>query len=479
MSVVKNSAVTDQVSGAFVDNINQTRQFEKEIELDKAQAVFNLAQAEVNKVREFISKPGGILGSEATKHGEIAEHLDVRMRNAWAAMEGKLADDLPAQIDNVARTGPADYVLNGEEVQSKFINGSNNTLNHVLDHMDKYPNFGRDGSFYHIPKDTHELINKVMSGEHVDGLSQRSIDAIKAKVADIEELTGQPFNTVVQPGISDYAEVQRGAIDETISNHEEDLRQENERQKEQIEQDHAPSLQELGKVAAIGGIVGGGVAFTSKVYAKYKLEKKNIFAGDFNPEDWKEVGLDTTKGAAIGAVSSAAIYGLTNYASMAAPFASAVVSATKGVSVLTKQYMNGEISFDEYMNLGLVVCSESAIVGIFTAAGQALIPVPVLGAVIGSIAGKLFVDMAGSGNSKLANELNNMMSEFTKKLDAISRQALERINKEFDRLGDLTTAAFDPKNNRLDSSVELARAYEVSESLIIKSSSELDDFMLS
>ncbi|HIF5960614.1 TPA: hypothetical protein ACX3FR_004155 [Vibrio parahaemolyticus] len=164
---------------------------------------------------------------------------------------------------------------------------------------------------------------------------------------------------------------------------------------------------------------------------------------------------------------------------MAAPFASAVVSATKGVSVLTKQYMNGEISFNEYMNLGLIVCSESAMVGIFTAAGQTLIPVPVLGAVIGSIAGKLFVYMAGYGASKLDNELKTMMSEFIKKLDAISHQALERINKEFDELGDLTIAAFAPKNNRLDSSVKLARVYGVSDPLIIKSNRELDDFMLS
>ncbi|EIC5074550.1 hypothetical protein MW374_004297 [Vibrio parahaemolyticus] len=478
MSVVRNSAVTDQVSGAFVDNINQIRLFEKGVELDKAQAAFNLAQTQVDKVRDFISNPGGILGSEATKHGEIAEQVEVGIRNAKAALAGISADDLPADIDSVARTGAADYLLNDTEVQSKFINGANNNLKHVLDHMEKYPDFGRDGSFYHIPKDTHELIGKIMSGENVDGLSQRSIDAIKAKVAEIEELTGQPFNSVVQPGISDYAEVQRGAIDDTLNKHEEELRKESERQKDQIEKDHGPSLNEMGKAALIGGAVGGAVAFASTAYAKYK-SGKSIFAGDFDREDWKEVGLDTTKGAAIGTVSSAAIYGLTNYASMAAPFASAVVSATKGVSVLTKQYMNGEISFDEYMNLGLVVCSESAMVGIFTAAGQTLIPVPVLGAVIGSIAGKLFVDMAGSGNSKLANELKIMMSEFTKKLDAISRQALERINKEFDELGDLTTAAFDPKNNRLDSSVKLARAYGVSESLIIKSSSELDDFMLS
>ncbi|MBD6969695.1 hypothetical protein G4170_24840 [Vibrio parahaemolyticus] len=142
MSVVRNSAVTDQVSGAFVDNINQIRLFEKGVELDKAQAAFNLAQTQVDKVRDFISNPGGILGSEATKHGEIAEQVEVGIRNAKAALAGISADDLPADIDSVARTGAADYLLNDTEVQSKFINGANNNLKHVLDHMEKYPDFG-------------------------------------------------------------------------------------------------------------------------------------------------------------------------------------------------------------------------------------------------------------------------------------------------------------------------------------------------
>ncbi len=50
-------------------------------------------------------------------------------------------------------------------------------------------------------------------------------------------------------------------------------------------------------------------------------------------------------------------------------------------------------------------CNISVMVDIFRALGQTLIPNPVLGAVIGSMAGKLFVDMAGSGNSKLAGWL--------------------------------------------------------------------------
>lgn len=52
-----------------------------------------------------------------------------------------------------------------------------------------------------------------------------------------------------------------------------------------------------------------------------------------------------------------------------------------------------------------------------------------------------------------------MMSEFIKKHDDNLSQALERINREFNELGDLRTADFDPKKNILDNSLKSARAY--------------------
>lgn len=53
-------------------------------------------------------------------------------------------------------------------------------------------------------------------------------------------------------------------------------------------------------------------------------------------------------------------------------------------------FQRGEIDLDEFTDLGLIVCAESAIVGAMTIAGQTLIPVPVLGALIGSISGSFW-----------------------------------------------------------------------------------------
>ena len=92
----------------------------------------------------------------------------------------------------------------------------------------------------------------------------------------------------------------------------------------------------------------------------------------------------TLKGAAIGGVSAGAIYTLTNHASLGAPFASALVTAAKGVSNLALSHQRGEINADEFTDLGLIICAESAIVGAMSVAGQAIIPVPCFGALVGS-----------------------------------------------------------------------------------------------
>ena len=118
--------------------------------------------------------------------------------------------------------------------------------------------------------------------------------------------------------------------------------------------------------------------------------------------------------------------------------------------------------------------------GLATAAGQALIPIPVLGAVIGSLAGKILAEFLTGKSSKLLKQMKAEMDAFLATLDAAAQKVIAAINAEYDRLGKLTEAAFDFKRNQslLQASVDLARAYGVDEKLIITKHSQLDDFML-
>jgi hypothetical protein len=467
--------VKDQVSGIAVDLINTARREAENLRQVTQDAAFGKAVAQIEHVRAFVGAPDRILGSELTKHGEIAEQVEVGVRNARSLLYGQ---EMNASFDGVGRTAAEDYLIDGVAVQSKFINGVSNNLDAVLDHMGKYDYFGRDGSYYHIPKDTHETISQLMRGES-GALSERTASTILDKVRQIEQQTGRRFEEVVRPGVSNYGEVQQGVVHRTLDGHEEQLTQANTRIKEEIAQDHGPSLAEAAQAATVAAAVGGALTFTTSLYAKYK-SGKNPFKGDFTPEDWKEVGLDAGKGAAGGAITGGAIYLMTNYADMAAPYAAAVVSAAKGVGALVMQLDAGEIDFDQFIDLGMVVCAESAIVGLATMAGQTLIPIPVVGAVIGSLAGRLVAEFATGKTEEVARRVREDMERFVQALDGKLRAVIQSIDAEFDRLGALTEAAFDIERNKslLRSSVQLATAYGVSKSQLIDSHQDLDDFML-
>lgn len=141
--------------------MQQLHKIDKLDSATKARIQRNLKKALecVDNVRDFVGDPEHILGSQKTKHGEIAEKVDVNFHNADRIMHNKKpnATDAP---DKVGRTAPEDYYVNDIMVQSKYINGSNNSLSHVIDHMKKYENydgmnFAKDG-YYVIPKDQYE-----------------------------------------------------------------------------------------------------------------------------------------------------------------------------------------------------------------------------------------------------------------------------------------------------------------------------------
>lgn len=469
--------VADQFVGTAVNEVNLYRQATEMKALLSRDHSFARALNEIQKVRDFVGSPENILGSQLTKHGEIAEHVEVGITNARSYMQGGAER---ATFEGVGRTAPADYILDGIEVQSKFLNGINNTLGKGLsDHLEKYPNFTQDGGFYHIPKDQFSVIDKILKGEHVDGLHQRTIDTIKAKVREIETSTGDNFYNVVKPGASNYGEVQLGTIDNTLDTHEQEFSKENVKLKEEISEAHKASLTDGLKAAGVAAAVGGTLYFTSGLYQHYK-NGKNPFRGGLTVEDWNELGIDTAKGAAIGGVTGGVIYGLTNYASLSAPFAAAVVSAGKSLSSLTQDYRNGHITSSEFTDMGLIICAESAIVGLATAAGQTLIPVPILGAVIGSLAGQVMINVLGNDSGKAISQINAELKEFLNTIEDTYQQVVEKILDDFRRLGDLTVAAFDFELNYslLNRSVMLAQAYGVENEKILKNSEEVDSFFL-
>lgn len=442
----------------------------------------NRALNEMSKVTDFLARPENILGSAATKHGEIAEVAEVAKRNSEALFKGREA---VAELAK-SRIAPEDYYIFGEAIQSKYINGANNTLEHVLTHMKKYSEFGRNGSYYHIPKDIHEQISKIANGEQVPELSSKTVNAILKKINEIEELSGKSFNDIVKSGSYNYKDVQTGEIAKTIEKEKEAFTQKNEnikeKQKAEAAQKVEPSLEGMAKAGILGAAIGGTLSFSFSVYAK-KKDGKSLF--DYDEQDWKDIGLDTAKGAGKSGISGASIYGLTQFCKMGAPMASAVVSTTFGITELLADYKKGEINEDELIEGGLIVCAESSLVAAGAIIGQTMIPIPVLGTLVGSIA-------ASQLSSIIKGELGKDSKVFEEKLLAISNEAMLKINEEFRNfvqrmlehyaeLGELTVVAFDLDLNikiRTEASIALAKKLNVSEEFLLETEEDIDSFFL-
>lgn len=449
--------------------------------LTKQDRALEAALGEIQKVREFVGSPESILGNANTKHGEIAEQVHVGVRRALDVLHHRAPS---ATFEGVDRFGRVDYVDGGVDIQSKYYNGLLNTLRDGINkHAEQYEDFASTGGRYHIPKDQFEQLGQLQETGAVDGLSGRSVGKIQQQIERLEGTSGRSLDDLVEPGEARYDEVQKGKIHDTIDDREGMLRDRKEELDDQAHGAHGPSLSGAITAASFGAAAGGGVSFAHAVWLKYR-DGKNVFQGEFSVEDWQQVGLDTAKGAGTGAVAGGTLYLLTNSTDLTAPFAASLVSALLGIGDLLQQFHAGELDGGQFVDCSLMVAAEAAIVGLSAAAGQTLIPVPMLGAFVGSIAGKIVASAIRDGLGKSETELIKRLKAYEEqaigRLDDALRAVIDELDACFGRLSELSRIAFNENVNtdlRLAASIQMAEAVEVPDNQILRSNHDLDTFM--
>lgn len=441
----------------------------------------------VENVRDFVSHPEHILGSDLSKHGEIAERIEVEIGNGRRILRNLS----PNRTIDINRTAPEDYFIDGIAVQSKFAIGARNSLQHVLDHLRTYENFTADGGFYHIPKDQHELLTKVVNGENLEGISTRTVNKYKELILQIEQETGKPFSEVVQSGISNYDEVQLGKVGGTLDGYEnefketsakevKEIREKCNRQTEDAQHITDASWGEALKYSAVSATIGGVTSAGIKIYSKIHSGTKIT---DFSCSDWKDIGYDFAKGGAKGGVSGLGIYGLTKLCHFAAPFAGAVVSTTMGMTSIVLEYKNGKMSKVEFSESACSLSVEAGISAIGTVIGQAVIPIPILGAIVGAATAKASLSICqylfGQKESELLTQMQKDYEELVTNLDEKAREIIQQMEEYYSKLGGYINAALSKESAvRFYGSIELCRFLKVPELCIIHNIHELDDYML-
>ena len=444
---------------------------------DNASKILNYARDNIEDV--ILKNRGGEYGG----HGFIAEFAEAGIVNARRAFEG-LNPIVKVLNDN----GPADLLIGRNTIQMKFYNNLRDELAQSFHYSEKMKMM--------FPKDHVLVYEKIMAGAkevEFNGkrLSIKQITDIRQMINDITESKGlTSYKSWMKSSVLNYDDAKRNSINKVLDLEKIKIdkkvkvkRRELAKKKILAKKNSLPNLREANKIAKNTFLLQGGLALMSAVYGKYK-EGKTIF--EFEQSDWLDCGLETVEGAVKGCISGYVIYGLTNVFKMSAPNASAFVTASYGmVDIITKLRTN-EITEDEFINFITINTLDTTLATIGSCVGQTLIPVPVLGAVVGSIATSIIWEI-GKGilsdrEQELIQNYRENLDNHIKNLDDKYKIIFNDIMDKYHKLGRLQDYSFDLSINtrlRFEYSIELAEYIGVSDDEILHDLSEIDSYFLS
>ncbi len=472
-SIVKSTQ--EQAVASWINHLNQLRVDELMANLTKQDA--NLAGA-LNLLGEFKLDINALIdsnrGGENGLHGFIAERAQVSIENARKLIEG-----LKAEYILVDDNGPVDLLKNGIPIQQKFVQ-ANLSLNAIKEHLEKYPDFIKNGGKYQIPKDFYAALEKYANMPTEQGNKLAGAErALYVAVQKFLKESGIDLKDI-EPAVVDYSDVQKGKINDTIDKEKENIKDADKKQRDKLHQKSKPTLQEGLKATAVSAAVEGGMNFCLGVAKKLKSGKK---LSEFTEQDWKDVGIDTAKGTGKGAVRGASVYTLTNFTATPAAVASALVTATFGMAAQAVLLRKGEITKEEFVENSEVVCLDVTVSAIASVMGQVLIPVPVLGAVIGNAVGMFMYGIVKDSLSEQEQALilgfNENIQKLNEQLDAHYKALIELLKQEFAKFKSIAELAFDLNVNiAFDGSIELAKYVGCPEEKILKDKTAVDAFFL-
>lgn len=453
----------------LIENLNRQNQ-----NLDSAMESMNWALGKIEDL--VVTNRGGSKGV----HGFIAEVAECGLENAQSLVH----DDKPV-MEWVNDNGPADLLRNGVEIQVKFVNaGGKFSLDAVATHLEKYPDFLDKGGVYQIPKDHLDAIRSLyeMPREEAVKLVSSTGGPSYSNWKSIHEFFDSSGFSIddLEASKFEYSEVQKNVIADNMAEEKIRLADESERIKKDIYEEHKPTLQEGAKAAVAGAVLEAGTAFALSVKSHLGNGKR---IGDLTQDDWEEIAKDSGMGLVKGGVRGGAVYGLSNYTATPSSVASALVTASFGVADCAYRFRSGELTEIEFIESSEIACLDASVSAFSSFVGQAVIPVPILGALVGNAVGTTVYELGKDFYSKREAEL---LAHYTQELKALDTELdceyTACINSLRENMGtyiSLLGKAFSPNSAMAFSgSVELAASLNVPDSEILHTREEVDDFFL-
>ena len=468
----------EQAVASWINYLNQLR-------LDRLFSVLNTQNGNLEQAMQtldatfttirdeiIIRNRGGIKGM----HGFIAEVAECGIGNA----RNEILGNAPV-YEWINDNGPADLLRNGIQIQQKFVNAGNHlSLQAIKQHLSSYPWFIEQGGKYQIPEDHYEKIKYLLS------LSPEQANKIPTETGDFSLKQWREVNSFFEKGdvkLSDiepsklsYRSVQPKTIESTISDEKQSIQEIDKAIRDEAYSQSKPNMQEGLKAGAVSAMIEGGATFTLSIQSKIK-QRKSI--KNFTSEDWSDILKDTGVGTIKGSVRGISIYAMTNFTATPAAVASSLVTASFGIAHQAYLLNTGKIKQDEFILNSEMLCVDVSVSALSSFVGQALIPIPVVGAVIGNTIGNLIYQsvkdhMKKADKKQLENYLRDIKI-LVHELDNQYRKYVELL-KEYFSILDIAFAV--DCRQALQGSIQLAEFVGVKNDEILRTESDIDDFFL-
>lgn len=485
----------EQATSAIIEYLKQIRLAELVKTLNKENSNLKQALGSIDAALEdchiLIERNRG---GQSGIHGFLAEAAQHGIGNAKEQIEGK-----QGIYEWINDNGEFDLIRNGTEgLQLKFYNGTKGTLNVLKEYLNKYPDFLEKGGKYQIPKDLYEKIVDIcnMSSEEAKQLTKNSIPSIKEYefVRTYFESETIQLSDIEASDLT-YAEVQKCAVEDMLKDYKEELEERNHERKVQDIKDSRPTAGDHLKAGAIGAGLEGGTTFVLEISKKLKEKKIK----DFTEDDWNDVlkksGISTVKGGIRGVVVSvitnksnlpddvAAIVKPESIKSSTTPasIANAIVTASFGIAEQAYMFSQKKISEVDFIYNSEVVCLDASVSALSSIIGQTVIPIPVLGALIGNTVGTLMYKVAKDNFNKEQQDIIERFKleqeHLDEKLINDYQDAILKLNGELQSYITILENSFDPNIKRaFEGSVDLAFYLGVPTEEILDSKEKIDDY---
>lgn len=474
----------EQAVASWINYLNQVRLDRLMEALQKEETNLNEAMSAISETLKTISRDivnnGKGRGGQYGMHGFIAEVAECGIGNAREQIEGK------APIyEWINDNGPEDLRRGATLIQQKFVNGGGHlSLQAIRMHLNAYPDFLDNGGVYQIPEDHYEKIKWLLS------ISEKEANKIPTSTGDFSLKQWREVHEFfkngdipldkVEPSKLKYSEVQKGTYEQTFSKEKDSLIKRNQERKEQAYNKNKPTLSEGAKATVAAAAIEGAMALCLGIAEKRKSGKK---FNAFDEDDWKEIAATTGKGTLKGGIRGASIYTLTNFTATPAAVASTMVTATFGIAEQAYQLKQGNVNEQRFIENSEMLCLDASVSALSSFAGQVLIPVPVLGAVIGNTVGTMMYQIAKDNLSVREQKIFEEYAEAVRKVDVSLQdqyqKIVDEIGKDTKLFMELLNRAFAPDIRvAFEGSIDLAKSCGVPVDEILDSKEKIASFFM-